>query len=307
MAEHIFHRRLVDRASLVRLDRQSDLRGLLRLAGHGGALLLSGSLVLAVAGGFLVWPAMVLHGAILVFLFAPLHETIHRTAFRSRRLNDGVAWVAGAILLLPPEYFRRFHFAHHRYTQDPARDPELAVAKPTSLRAWALYVSGLPYWIAEIRLICRHALGRVTESFVPAHASARIIREARILCTVYGAVAAGAVVAGSTLPLLLWVGPALLGQPLLRLYLLAEHTGCALGPDMLENSRTTQTNTVVRYFAWNMPFHAEHHAYPSVPFHALPALHGKVAAALGCRGDGYFAVERAIVARIRRGEAAVTG
>ena len=24
---------------------------------------------------------------------------------------------------------------------------------------------------------------------------------------------------------------------------------------------------------WNMPYHAEHHAYPSVPFHALPQLH----------------------------------
>lgn len=307
MQERIFHRRLVDRASLIRLDRQSDARGLGRLAGHVAALAAAGWLVLASAGSPFLVPAMVLFGAILVFFFAPLHETVHRTAFRSRRLNDAVAWVAGAILLLPPEYFRRFHFAHHRHTQDPARDPELATPKPRSLGRWLWLVSGFPYWIAEIGLITRHAAGRVTESFVPAHARARVIREARILYTVYSAVALAAVSAGSTLPLLLWVGPALLGQPLLRLYLLAEHTGCADSPDMLENSRTTRTNALVRYFAWNMPFHAEHHAYPSVPFHALPALHRLVADALGCRGAGYLAVERGILARIRRGEAGVTG
>ena len=39
---------------------------------------------------------------------------------------------------------------------------------------------------------------------------------------------------------------------------------------MLENSRTTYTNALVRFLAWNMPFHAEHHAWPSIPFHALP-------------------------------------
>ena len=42
---------------------------------------------------------------------------------------------------------------------------------------------------------------------------------------------------------------------------------------MLENSRTTTTNAIVRWLAWNMPYHAEHHAYPTVPFYRLPALH----------------------------------
>jgi fatty acid desaturase len=54
------------------------------------------------------------------------------------------------------------------------------------------------------------------------------------------------------------------------LYLMAEHTGCALSSDMLANSRTTLTNAAVRFIVWNMPFHAEHHAFPSPPFHALP-------------------------------------
>src|SRR3972149_6139290 len=106
-------------------------------------------------------PPLLVHGVVLVFLSAPLHETIHRTAFATRWLNDAVAWVGGLVLILPPEYFRAFHFAHHRPTQDPARDPELAQAKPATVRAYLWYVSGLPYWRERIGTLVRHGRGRV--------------------------------------------------------------------------------------------------------------------------------------------------
>jgi fatty acid desaturase len=56
---------------------------------------------------------------------------------------------------------------------------------------------------------------------------------------------------------------------------------------MLENTRTTFTNAVVRFIAWNMPFHAEHHAYPSVPFHRLPDFHEIVRQHLKTTERGY--------------------
>ncbi len=33
---------------------------------------------------------------------------------------------------------------------------------------------------------------------------------------------------------------------------------------------------LIKLLMWNMPYHAEHHAYPSVPFHALPSLHEEI-------------------------------
>ncbi len=56
---------------------------------------------------------------------------------------------------------------------------------------------------------------------------------------------------------------------------------------MLENSRTTTTNAIVRWLAWNMPYHAEHHAYPMVPFHKLPDLHRLAAPHLKETEPGY--------------------
>jgi fatty acid desaturase len=127
-----------------------------------------------------------------------------------------------------------------------------------------------------------------------------VVTEARILWTIYLALAMGSIAFRSSALLLYGVVPLLLGQPALRAYLMAEHTGCALGPDMLANSRTTTTNLLVRFLAWNMPFHAEHHGWPALPFHALPAAHRLVVQGLRCRGDGYIAVARNILSAPNR-------
>jgi fatty acid desaturase len=296
MDEVVYDHGRIDRTRLARLNVRSDARGLAHLAGHAAALVATGAILSRAVGSWWVVPALVLHGAVLIFLFAPLHETIHRTAFRSRWLNDGVAWLIGPILLLPPEYFRFFHFAHHRHTQDPHNDPELASPKPATAAQWLLHVSGWHYWRAGIAGLVGHALGRTPEPFLAApRTAARVIIEARVVLTIYGFIAASAFAAGWWAPLTYWILPALAGQPLLRLYLLAEHTGCPLVRDMLANSRTTSSNAVVRFFAWNMPYHAEHHAFPSVPFHALPELHRDLRADLKVIASGYIAVNRQIL------------
>jgi fatty acid desaturase len=283
------------------LAAPSDRRGLAQLAGHAAALLASGALVAQAAGSLWLAPALLLHGILLTFLFAPLHETIHRTAFRRRALNDATAWLCGLALALPPQYFRAFHFAHHRHTQDPARDPELAVAKPDSLAAYLRHVSGLPYWRMRFATLARHARGLVEEPFITARLRPRIVREARLYLAVYAAGLIVPLAAGSTAALTFWLIPALLGQPFLRCYLLAEHTGCPLVSDMLQNSRTTRSLALVRRLAWNMPYHAEHHAYPWLPFHALPAAHRLLAGRIAIQASGYVAVNREIIARLEQG------
>ncbi|MCE2481692.1 MAG: fatty acid desaturase [Alphaproteobacteria bacterium] len=118
------------------------------------------------------------------------------------------------------------------------------------------------------------------------HARRGFVRVGRILAALYAAVAA-AMAAGWTAPLLYWVAPLLLGQPLLRLVLLAEHAGCPLRADMHVNTRTTFTNPFVRFVTWNMPYHIEHHLHPGVPFFALPRLRRATSEARGTTSRGY--------------------
>ena len=56
---------------------------------------------------------------------------------------------------------------------------------------------------------------------------------------------------------------------------------------MFENSRTTFTGPLVRFLAWNMPYHAEHHAFPTVPFYRLPQLQRLTAPHLRATSPGY--------------------
>ncbi len=288
----------------IALAGRSSARGIAQLAGHLALLGATGAGIYLAEGGTWLLAAMLAHGIVQVALFAALHETVHRTVFRARLPNDAVARLAGLVHFLPADYFRRFHNAHHRFTQDPARDPELAGPKPTTLAGYLLYVSGFVYWRDRLFELMRHAAGRVTADFVPAFERRRVAGEARAHLAVYGAIAAVAVAAGWPAPLYYWLLPALLGQPFLRLYLLAEHTGCPEIPDMLANSRTTASNPLVRFLMWNMPFHAEHHAYPFVPFHALPALHGRLADRLKVTAPGYMAVHRAYLGALLAGNGA---
>jgi fatty acid desaturase len=284
------------REEMRELRRLSDGAGVLRLCLHLAALASAGALV-ALAPAF--WwriPAQAMEGVILIFLFAPLHESIHRTVFRNRRANDVLAAITGFLIILPAGYFRYFHFCHHRYTQNPARDPELATPKPRTIGQWLLVVTGLPVWKSHIMGVLQHAAGKIDEPYLTAIPARRVIREARIHLALYALIAAVFVALRSTAVLEFWIVPAILGQPWLRLYLMAEHTGCPLVPDMLANSRTTLTNGIVRFFAWNMPFHAEHHTFPAVPFHALPRLHQRLAPEIKVVSPGYIAAQRSILA-----------
>lgn len=277
------------------LTAPSDRAGLRHLAGHLGLILGLQALIVAQVPGW--WALMLPLGVALVFLFTLEHECTHRTPFATPALNDWVGRACGLVLILPFEWFRYFHLAHHRWTNLPGQDPELNGPKPETRAAWAWHVSGLPYWAGMARVTLDLARGRGAERYLPAPALPRIRAEARAMLALYALAAASLWL--SPLLLWLWLVPVLLGQPFLRLYLLAEHGDCPQVADMFDNTRTTFTTALVRFLAWNMPYHTEHHVFPAVPFHRLPALHAQMRDHLRVTAPGYAAFTRAYLARRR--------
>jgi len=109
---------------------------------------------------------------------------------------------------------------------------------------------------------------------IPAAQRGRVVASARLQLALTSALVGAFLATGNAGAIVVfWIGPVLLAMPLLRAYLLAEHTGCSTDADGRRNTRTTLTNAFVRATMWNMPFHAEHHLYPSIPFHALGDAH----------------------------------
>ncbi|WP_146345233.1 fatty acid desaturase [Phaeobacter marinintestinus] len=279
------------------LTERSDRAGLRHLALHLGAIALTTAGIIAQIP---LWPLLLIpQGILLVFLFTLSHECTHQTPFRTRWLNDLVGHAIAPILVLPFIWFRYFHLAHHRFTNDPRRDPELEHGPRPETRAhWLIYLSGWGYWRGMARTLWQNAFGTISAPYLPPSRHRAMRTEARVILALY-ALALLSLLATPIL-LILWLLPVLIAQPFLRLYLLAEHGLCPPVADMLENSRTTFTTRLIRALAWNMPYHAEHHSYPNVPFHKLPAFHAWTASHLKSTSDGYTAFTTDYVRQLRR-------
>ena len=292
-------------ARLRELSARSNAKGLARAASHYAAVLLFAFAIAWIIPRFgllAAAPCIAVQAYLVAFLFNPMHEMAHKTAFRSRQLNTALGQLTALLVIHPYEHYSLYHWDHHRYTQDPARDPELLNAPlPKTDAALAIAFSGCLSVLRRIRLLLRHALtGHVTAPWVPEKKRPLVVAEARIYLLVYALAAAASIASHSALLLWVWLLPLFAGQLILRPYLLAEHTGCAHTRSAYENTRTTATNALMRWFAWNMPYHAEHHAYPSIPFHALPRLNDLVGDRIVHRGRGYRRVARECWAAMRR-------
>ena len=274
--------RVLSAAELRALSGRSNAAGARRLAVHVSLLAATGWLV-AISGPATLLPAILALGLVQVALFAPAHEATHQTAFASRRANAAVGWLAACPSLLNLHFYAAFHFAHHRHTQLPGQDPELDMESPDTLGAYLRRIAGVPYWRLRLLVIADCWRGDVSRyPYVSEQAAPTVIRSVRAMTLILGGGAAGsAMLFGWTTPFVFWIVPQLLCQPFLRAYVLAEHTGYSRNRNGLTNTRTTLTNAVVRLLMWNMPFHAEHHLYPSIPFHRLADAHATLRDRLG--------------------------
>jgi fatty acid desaturase len=128
-----------------------------------------------------------------------------------------------------------------------------------------------------------------------------VIRSVRLQLLAYGTAIAASFAAGQPLFVMYWLVPVALGQPLLRAILLAEHTGCTNDGNPLTNTRTTYTIWPVRFLMWEMPYHAEHHRYPALPFYALARAHEVLGPRLGfVERGGYIAMNLGVLRSIAR-------
>jgi len=293
---------VISKKELKKYMRRSNLPGLINFFGHMAVMVLTGALVYITLGTWWVVPTMAMHGAVLAFLFAPCHECSHGTPFRSRWLNETVYWIVSLIYIVPPTFFRYYHATHHTYTQIRGRDPDML---PKKMRVWdyVWYVSGISFWKRNLLWMLKHPFGMIADEqkyYIPESEIPRAATEARIILAIYVTVALLSVYFQSWLAVWLWIVPRLVGEPLMRWIRLSEHGECEEGPDLRTNTRTTKTSRLIYFLFWNMPYHAEHHLCPMVPFHALGKMHEDVKDKMHPVGESYPKVHGEILGKISK-------
>ncbi|MGF1589859.1 MAG: fatty acid desaturase family protein [Pleurocapsa sp.] len=287
--------KILQAPELKTLNARSNRRGLTQLAGHICVMVGSGYLWTTADHWLIKIPALIIYGFSFAAMFAPLHESSHRTAFANNRLNDLVAWIAGLLSFYNSDFYRRYHKWHHRYAQVDGKDPELDDPKPSNLGEYLVELSGFNWWFGKLTTHYRVATGKLEDYFyIAEEARDEVIRSTRLQLAVYGMAIAISVIFKQPWFFTMWLLPLAVGQPIVRFILLAEHTGCTNNDNPLTNTRTTLTWFPL--MVWNIPFHAEHHLYPSIPFHALPQAHQQLKEHFAVVEDGYLKVHRNIMA-----------
>lgn len=288
-----FSNRTIEPARLAELTERIDGPGVRRLVAQLTLYVATSAWMMLAPSIELTLVGAVANGFVQFGMFGMLHESCHQTAFRSRRLSLVAGWAAALAHPMSPALMRAFHFEHHRHTHQLDRDPELAgipmmVDWPKHI-VWAATITGVPILMARVMwtvfaaLVPFSALWEVVLPFVKPRKRGRIAWEARLLVLLHGALIAVGIVWYQPL---LWIYAGMvIGHALTGIYTTCEHRGLPQSGTILERTRSLVTPGWVRWLLWNMPYHAEHHGWPAVPFHALGELHREVRDDLVHRGS----------------------
>jgi fatty acid desaturase len=289
----------IDRATLKGLMKRTDGPGLCFLAVWGALLLAAGWAIHAAGDTLWLIPAVVAYGMVLGFAYAPSHECAHGTAFRTRWLNEAVLWGSSFVWGEAPTHRRFAHSHHHTHTWHWKVDAQMGYTNPVGLRTWFGDVIGLLEFWPRAKLMVRHATGRILERervYLPAGQERIVVREARVLMAGYLGLLAWAVIGQSWAPLLYFFIPRFAGAFAVYAFITTQHM--AMAQDVQDHrlcTRSMRNGWLSRVLYWNMNYHIEHHIYPSVPFHALPALNAAIRPQLPEPSPGLIAAHVEIV------------
>ena len=287
----------LDRERLKELTRRSNLRGLMHILPH---------LLIVIATGYfafysfknLSWPitiaALFLHGTIFNFLgmFTGIHELSHKTAFRSKKLNEFFYYILGILTWNNVHKFRVSHRVHHQVTVFTGRDLEVILPERFRPIDW-LYMftinpisgaGGVPGVLSMIWETVRYAFGSFNKEWEnilfpvkAGKARRQIFNFSRATLIFHIVTATWFIISGNWILILIINIGAYIAPWLAILSALPQHLGlCGNVPDWRMNCRTMILNPVVQFFYWNMNYHIEHHMYASVPFHRMKALHEEI-------------------------------
>jgi ring-1,2-phenylacetyl-CoA epoxidase subunit PaaE len=206
----------------------------------------------ATVAGWVPLPVAVMVSVLLLNCsFTVWHEAVHGTIANRRSLNDAIGFVAAWLAMIPFFMIREIHWLHHRFTNDPARDPDY----------W--FIDG-PFWRLPLRY--PEGIKRMRQMYrsVPNHRRRQLfdrLGQLAIAALFFAAWRVGVL----TELVLVWLLPKVISMFVHAWYVnYLPHHGC-------DAERYTSTRVID--VGWLQPlmlfhnYHGLHHAFPTVPWH----------------------------------------
>ncbi len=244
--------------------------------------LLIADLYLFASGRLSLAPAMLLYAAVTYLSYTPLHEAAHGNIHGSHDqlqwLNNLCGYLVAPLIMVPFSTHKVEHFTHHRYTNQPDKDPDYVIS---GMRGGmlAFLVCGFRFlWVQNTFLFRNHW------ATAPWREKAVYITE--VLIAIGWRVACIALITREHT----WV--LLVGGYLAGAFFTAYWFAYRPHHPYAESARYRNTNSLIMP-AWMKPLewfwlgqnlHSVHHLFPRVPFYRYHALHRRIEPALRAHG-----------------------
>ncbi|WP_215224104.1 fatty acid desaturase [Echinicola shivajiensis] len=283
---------LLNKETIKQLSVKSDFPAAIKLTLH---LSFFAACLLCFANwnleGYIYYPLLLFFGFIVFSLYAPFHESTHKTAFKTAWANNLCAWLTGITYGYSPGMHEGFHFEHHRFTNQE-KDPEKGFSLPDfpGKTFFQIVLAGVLGMLVPLHsLILSFVPVKYWDNFEAQWAPDRKRKawqwECRLMSLIW-LVGFYFLSFNPSLMIMVIVG-LFIGRFIHGFITVTEHEGLSDSGHMLYRTRSVVSSKFYRWFWWNINFHAEHHTWPSVPFHQLPKLH-ELAKARNVRAESSY-------------------
>ncbi len=292
----------IDRRLLKSLSQRSDRPPLIWFGSFFVLLLAAGAGVILTWGSW--WAALffIVYSMMWGCAASGVHETCHKTPFRTRWLNEATLWIFGWMVQMEPVSVRWGHAGHHSFTHFDEGDTELSEPNPVT---WGLLLkvgSGIGGFWTYWKALVGQAFGYISDEMrevIPSNKVPLAITNARLMLMLYILMVIWALLAQSWLPIVLTFLPRIVGGPVTGLLHLTQHTCLQMNvKDHRYSTRSFKASFLTRFFYFNMNYHVEHHMFPMVPFYNLPKLNAVLKDQLPEPCNGLWGVFSEIIAAV---------
>lgn len=233
-----------------------------------------GNLALFAAGVLPLWASILIYAALTYMSYTPLHEAAHGNINggqdRSQWLNDLCGYLVAPLIMVPFSTHKVEHFTHHRYTNQPDKDPDYVVS--------GMRHGVVAFIVHAVQFLWMQNTFLFREYWATAPLRERAIYWAEVLFAIGWRVAFVLLVARESDVVLLLVG--YLGGAFFTAYWFAYRPHLPYA----EAARYRNTNSLImprwmkplEWFWLGQNLHSIHHLFPRVPFYRYHALHRRI-------------------------------
>lgn len=240
------------------------------------------TLALFATGALPVWLATLLIGALTYFSYTPLHEAVHNNIHGEHDqltwLNHLCGYLVAPLIAVPYQSHRLEHFTHHRYTNQPDKDPDFVISGMGKGPFSALLTVLRFLWVQNTFFARQH--------WGSASRREKVIYCAELLVSIGWRIVFLSLVSQSGAVVVVLLGYLIGGAFTAYWFAYRPHL------PYKEPKRYRNTNSLImpaymkplEWFWLGQNLHSIHHLFPRVPFYRYHALHREIEPVLRAHG-----------------------